>query len=67
MKNKAKRKLMQKLALPIGIVMLAIALIMEKFLPSTPFFDFTEGFLMGLSIVLNVYYLVAVSRRMRKK
>lgn len=37
----------QLLALPIGMLLLAIALLMEKFLPGNNFLDFTEGFLIG--------------------
>lgn len=56
----------QLLALPIGMLLLAIALLMEKFLPGNNFLDFTEGFLIGLSIVLNIYYLIGTSRKVKK-
>ena len=48
-------KLKYILALPPGMVLLAIAILMEKFLPSNNFNDFIEGLLSGLSVVLNIY------------
>jgi hypothetical protein len=55
------------LAMPIGLILVAIAILMMKFLPGNSVFDFTEGFLIGLSIVLNIYYIFAVSRKNRKE
>ncbi len=43
-----------KLALPIGLLSLAIALIIERFLPSSDGFNFIAGFLFGISIVFNL-------------
>jgi len=48
---------LQLLTLPVGLILLAASILMGKFLPSTPAIDFTEGFLIGLSLVLNVYYI----------
>ena len=48
MKNK------QFLTLPFGLIFLAIALIIERFFPENDGFDFIAGFLIGLSIVLNL-------------
>lgn len=50
-------KMQQLLAQPIGMIILAIALLMQKFLPGNPLFDFTEGVLIGLSVILNIYYM----------
>lgn len=50
-------KMQQLLAQPIGMIILAIALLMQKFLPVNPLFDFTEGVLIGLSVILNIYYM----------
>jgi hypothetical protein len=55
------------LAMPIGLTLLAIAILLMKFLPATSVFDFTEGFLIGLSIVLNIYYIYAVSQKSKKE
>jgi hypothetical protein len=55
------------LAMPIGLTLLAIAILMMKFLPATSVFDFTEGFLIGLSIVLNIYYIYVVSKNNKKE
>jgi len=43
-----------KLALPIGLSSLAIALIIERFLPSSNGFNFITGFLIGISVVFNL-------------
>lgn len=48
----------QFLALPIGIVLLGISILMGRFLPSTDLFDFLEGLLIGLSIALNIGYVI---------
>ena len=60
-------KLKQALAMPIGMVLLAIAILMGKLLPPTNIFDFIEGMLTGLSIVLNLYYIVVISQKTREK
>jgi hypothetical protein len=46
-----------KLAMPIGLLSLAIALIIERFLPSNQGLDFLAGFLIGISIVFNMSYI----------
>jgi len=58
-----KMRINKTLTMPIGLILLAISLIMNKFLPSNPLFDFIEGFMMGLSIVLNIVYIIAISRK----
>jgi len=42
--------------LPIGLMFLAIALVMQRFLPESNLVNFSVGLLIGLSIVLNIYY-----------
>ena len=56
-------KIKEVLALPIGMICLAIAILMEKFLPITNLFDFIEGLLTGLSIVLNIYYIFVIAKK----
>ena len=46
-----------KLAMPIGLMAFAIALIIERFFPSNQGFDFLAGFLVGISIVFNLSYI----------
>jgi hypothetical protein len=46
-----------KLAMPLGLLSLAIALIIERFLPSNQGLDFLAGFLFGISIVFNMSYI----------
>lgn len=46
-----------KLALNIGVLSLAIALVIERFLPSNNGLDFIAGFLFGISIVFNMSYI----------
>ncbi len=49
--------------LPIGVLLLAIALLIERFLPENNVFDFTVGLLIGLSIVLNLKYAYKRSKK----
>lgn len=60
-------KLNQILALPIGLLLLAIALLMGKFLPENNFLDFTEGLLMGLSAVLNIWFIYIMVKNSKNK
>jgi len=60
-------KLEKVLALPIGMICLAIAILMGKFLPVTNLFDFIEGLLTGLSIVLNIYYIFVIAKNRNEK
>jgi hypothetical protein len=59
-----KRK--QLLAMPIGVLFLALALLIGRFLPSNNIFNFMEGLFIGLSIVLNVYYVIVTSKKVKK-
>ena len=56
-------KFQQVIALPIGMIFLAIAILMEKFLAGNSFFDFIEGLLIGLSFGFNIYYIFAFSNK----
>jgi len=60
-------KIKQVLALPIGMIFLAIAILMEKFLPSNHLFDFMVGLFTGLSLVLNIYYIFAIAKNEKVK
>jgi len=53
-----------KLAIPVGLLSLAIALIIERFLPSNDGLNFIAGFLFGISIVFN---LSGISRLRKTK
>ncbi len=53
------------LTMPIGIILMALALIMIKFFPGNNINDFIEGFLIGLSIVLNIFYMYLMSKKAR--
>lgn len=56
------------LSMPIGMICLSIAILLERFAPDTTIIAFTVGLLTGLSLVLNVYYLYTQSRtRLRKQ
>jgi len=41
----------------IGLLSLAIALVIERFLPSNNGLDFIAGFLFGISIVFNLSHI----------
>jgi len=60
-------KIQQVLALPIGMIFLAIAILMEKFLPVNNLFDFIEGLFTGLSIALNIYYIFVITKNKNEK
>jgi len=48
--------------MPAGLLSLAIALIIERFFPSSEGFSFIAGFLFGISLVFNLSYIT----RLRK-
>lgn len=50
-------------AMPIGIILLSIAILMEKYLPDNSILDFIEGLFIGLSLVINIYYIIVVSQK----
>lgn len=60
-------KINKLLTMPIGLILLAIAILMDKFLPSNDSLDFIEGFLIGLSIVLNIVYIWAIIQKSKTK
>jgi len=55
------------LTMPIGIILMAIAIIMIKFLPGNNIFDFIEGLLIGLSIALSISYMYTNSKKSKKE
>jgi hypothetical protein len=61
MENNTKYKMKQLLAAPIGVILLALSVLVTRFFPSTAFFDFFSGFLLGLSLILNIYYIIIIS------
>lgn len=46
---------------PIGVVLLAGALLINRFLSGFALTDFLAGLLTGLSLVMNIKYIIAVS------
>ena len=60
-------KFKQILAMPIGMLLLAIAILIKKFLPDSNLFSFLEGFLIGLSIVLNIYYIIVMTQKNKEE
>jgi len=60
-------KIKQVLALPVGMIFLAIAIMMEKFLPANHLYDFIEGLFTGLSIVLNIYFIFVITKNKNEK
>jgi len=68
--NKARTQDMKRyqlLTMPIGGILLASALLMQRYLPANNLLDFLEGFLIGLSIVLNIYYVIVTSQKVRRE
>ena len=50
-------------AFPFGMVLLAIAILMDRYLPENNLVDFIDGLLLGLSLVLNIGYVFNCSRK----
>lgn len=50
----------EKPILPIGMICLAIAILVGRYGTSLPGSDFIEGFFVGLSIALNLYYVYKI-------
>lgn len=63
MENNTKFKIKQIFATPIGVTLLVLSVIVTRFLPTTAFFDFFSGLLLGLSLVLNIYYIIIISKK----
>ena len=55
----------KRLVLPLGLLTFATSLLLKYFAGGSPVIDFTSGFLMGLSIVLNVAGTI-ITCRMKK-
>jgi hypothetical protein len=56
-------KIKQFLTLPLGLILLATAILIERYGPDNNLLDFIAGFLFGLSIVLNMRYIYTRSRK----
>jgi uncharacterized membrane protein YoaK (UPF0700 family) len=55
-------KIKQLSSFPIGVLLLAIVILMERYLPVNNLMDFIEGLLLGLSMVLLFNYFFKHSR-----
>lgn len=60
-------KMKKILSMPVGAILLAIALIIERFVPTSNISSFFIGMFIGLSLVLNIYYLIIVSKEKKKE
>ncbi len=64
-------KLKDETALSIGMISLAVGILIGRFthveLSGFSISDFAEGVLTGLSLVMNLYYLVRRSRKQTSK
>jgi hypothetical protein len=58
-------KLKKILTMPIGILLIAVAVFMEKFLPGNDTLDFVIGLLIGLSMVLNICFIFLIVKKRR--
>ena len=52
---------------PIGVLLLAGALLINRFFSGSPSMDFFAGMLTGLSLVLNIKYIIVVSKKRKLK
>ncbi len=55
----------QILTLPIGMILLAIAILIEKYSPQSNCLDFIIGLLLGLSVLLNIAYIYFLIRKIK--
>jgi len=51
-----------KLTLTIGLATMALAFVIERFLPDNPGLNFIVGFLFAMSIAFNIKYLMGYRR-----
>jgi len=51
------------LYMPVGMICLAIAVLMDKYMDDGTFIDFIKGVLYGLSIGLNLFYIFALTNK----
>lgn len=54
---------LKQVSLPVGVMLLAIAILIDKYLPQSNLLDFIQGLCTGLSIVLNCYYIFSLARQ----
>jgi hypothetical protein len=57
---------LQILSLPIGLILLAIAIVVQQYVPSNGNIDFFVGLLFGLAIILNIYYIYCKAKKLKK-
>lgn len=57
----------QLASIPAGMIFLVFAILIDRFLPQTNFLDFLAGMSTGLSIVLNVRYVLAIAKNKQLK
>ncbi|MBW8334208.1 MAG: hypothetical protein K0M40_19480 [Prolixibacteraceae bacterium] len=57
----------QLASIPAGMIFLVFAILIDRFLPQNNFLDFLAGMFTGLSIVLNVRYVLAIAKNKQLK
>ena len=57
----------QLVSIPAGMIFLAFAILIDRFLPQTNFLDFLAGMFTSLSIVLNVRYVLGIAKNKQFK
>ncbi|MDP2890673.1 MAG: hypothetical protein Q8P34_17130 [Bacteroidota bacterium] len=57
----------QLASIPAGMIFLVFAILIDRFLPQNNFLDFLAGMCTGLSIVLNVRYVLAIAKNKQLK
>jgi len=58
-----KKYFSHSLYVPIGIICLAVAVLMDKYMMETTFIDFFKGLLYGLSIALSLFYIIMMMNK----
>jgi len=58
-----KKDFSRSLYMPVGMICLAIAVLMDKYMDDGTFIDFIKGVLYGLSIGLNLFYIFALTNK----
>ncbi len=58
----------QKLLLmPFGLILLVLAIVMDKYVTKNDSIDFIIGLLLGLSVVSNIVYIIVIIINMKRK
>ena len=53
--------------MPFGLILLVLAIVMDKYVTKNDSIDFIIGLLLGLSVVSNIVYIIVIIINMKRK